>query len=179
MKKILILLPLVILVCLYSGCQNKSAMAELEAYKIQDAQEKENIELAKRYIEAINQGNFEAFRELLSPDYAIFSPPGRSEQSSLDKHIENYKAAAQEFNPFTWEIEDLIAAADKVTGRIMVSGIYQGNAPDLNATGKQLSFSLITIMRMEDGKIAEEWVIDDMLGLARQLGMELKPKEEK
>ena len=29
-----------------------------------------------------------------------------------------------------------------------------------------------------DGKVVEEWQEDDQLGLARQLGMELKPKEE-
>jgi len=37
----------------------------------------------------------------------------------------------------------------------------------------------IEILRVEDGKIAEAWAVQDILGLLMQLGMELKPKDEK
>jgi len=173
------ILPLVLILTFMIGCQNKEALAELEALKALEVREAQNIELVKRYISAINEGSFDDFTELLSPDYAVYSPPGGSEHISREKHIENYKAAAQEFKSFTWKTEDLIASGDKVICRAMVNGIYQGSVPDIKVTGKQLSFSLIAIMRIDNGKIAEEWMIDDMLGLARQLGMELKPKEEK
>ncbi len=33
-------------------------------------------------------------------------------------------------------------------------------------------------MRMENGRVAEEWQEDDQLGLVRQLGMELKPVDK-
>jgi steroid delta-isomerase-like uncharacterized protein len=179
MKKLLMILPLALILGFMVGCQDKAAMAELEAFKAQRAQEEKNMELAKRYIEAINQGNFEDFAELLSPDFTAYSPPGHPEQISRDRLIENYKTAAQDIKSFAWKIEDMMAARDKVICRAMVSGIYEGSVLGTEATGKQISFSLITIMRVENGKIAEEWMIDDMLGLARQLGMELKPKGEK
>jgi predicted ester cyclase len=178
MKKIFAIIPLVVLLCFSFGCQDKEAMAELEAFKAQEVQEGNNMELVKRYVEAINQGNFEDFEELLSSDYAGHSPPGYPENISRDRLIENYKGVAKDFKSFAWEIEDLMAAGDKVICRVMVSGFYEGSLPDIKVTGEQISFSLIAIMRVEDGKIAEEWMIDDMLGLARQLGMELQPKEE-
>ena len=34
-------------------------------------------------------------------------------------------------------------------------------------------------MRIADGKVKEWWALEDNLGLMRQLGMELKPKENK
>ena len=71
----------------------------------------------------------------------------------------------------------MIAAGDKVACRIIARGIYKGGFPDIPATEKEFEFSLITIMRIENGKVVEEWQEDDQLGLARQLGMELKPKE--
>jgi len=37
----------------------------------------------------------------------------------------------------------------------------------------------IEIYHFKDGKIVEVWEISDALGLMQQLGMELKPKEEK
>ena len=178
MKKLYIILPLVMILCFMFGCQDKAVMVELEELKAQEAQEKQNMELAKRYIEAINQGNYEILMELLSPDYAAYSPPGISGHVSRERLIENYTTAAKQFGSFTWKIEDIIAAGDKVVCRIMVSGIYQGSVPGVKVTGAQVSFSLINIMRIESEKIVEEWMIDDMLGLARQLGMELKPKEE-
>jgi len=37
-------------------------------------------------------------------------------------------------------------------------------------------FGLITIIRLQDGKIVEEWQQGDQLRFARQMGMELMPK---
>ncbi len=160
------------------GCQGKEAMAELEEFKAQAALEERNMEVAKRYIDTLNEGNFEAFKELLSPDYAIFSPSGSPEPASREKLIDNYREARKAISEFTWGIKDITAAKDKVICRIAVRGTYRGGIPGLPATQKKLEFSLITIMRMENGRVIEEWQEDDQLGFARQLGMELKPKEE-
>jgi len=160
------------------GCQDKEAMAELEAMKAQAEVEEQNKALAKHYIEILNEGNFEAFKELLSPNYAIYSPSGYPEPTSREKLIENYKGARKAFSEFIWSIEDVIAAKDKVICRIIIKGTYKGEVVDLLAAEKKFEFSLITIMRMENGKIVEEWQEDDQLGFARQLGMELKPKEK-
>ena len=87
--------------------------------------------------------------------------------------------AKKAFTEFTWSIEDIIASGNKVIIRVNISGLYQGGVPDLPTKATEFKFSLISIMRMESGRIAEEWQEDDQLGLVRQLGMELKPKEDK
>ena len=177
MKKLFLILAMALILCFMVGCQDREAMAELEEFRAQAAVEEQNIGVAKHYIETINQGNFEALKELLSPDYAIYSPSGYPDPTSREKLIENHKGAAEAFSEFTLSIEDMIAAGDKVTCRIIARGIYTGGFPDIPATGRDFKFSLITIMRIENGKVIEEWQEDDQLGLARQLGMELKPKE--
>ncbi len=73
----------------------------------------------------------------------------------------------------------MIAAKDKVICRIIARGTYKGGVSEIPETEKEFEFSMITIMRIENGRVVEEWQEDDQLGLARQLGMELKPKEEK
>ena len=35
------------------------------------------------------------------------------------------------------------------------------------------------IFQVENGKVVEEWGVSDLLGFYKQLGFELKPKEEK
>lgn len=179
MKKLLMVIPLTLALCFVVSCQNKEAMAELEEFKTQAKIEEQNIALAKHYVEAFNSGNFDAFMEFLSSDYAIYSPSGYPEPTSREKLIENYKGAAAAFSDFTWSIEDIIAAGDKIICRIIVRGTYDGGASALPEAEKKFEFSMISIMRIKNGQIVEEWQEDDQLGFARQLGMELKPKEEK
>jgi steroid delta-isomerase-like uncharacterized protein len=179
MKKFLLIFPLIVLLCLSFGCRDKDAMAELKGFKARVEVEKQNMALARQYIDTFNRGDFDAFVDLLSPDYAIYNPSGYPEPSSRDKLIENLKGAAQAFSGFTWSVEDMMAAGDRVICRIKVTGTYVGGMPGLPEDAREFEFSLITIMRLEDGKIVEEWQEDDQLGLARQLGMELRPIEEK
>ncbi|MFC2163789.1 ester cyclase [Acidobacteriota bacterium] len=178
MKKFLMIFLLFLIVCFMLSCQDTDAIAELEEFKAQAEVEQQNMELAKRYIEAINDGNFDAFKEFLSSDYAIYSPSGYPEPTSREKLIENYKGVQEAFSEFIWNIEDIIAARDKVICRIMIRATSKSGVPGLPETEKEVKFSLITIMRMDNGKVVEEWQEDDQLGFARQLGMELKPKEE-
>jgi predicted ester cyclase len=51
--------------------------------------------------------------------------------------------------------------------------------PGFPATGNKFEYSAIVIVRIEDGRIIEEKIEFDELGFMMQLGMELKPKEEK
>ena len=179
MEKLLRILPLALILCLTFSCRDQEAVTELEMFRAGAEVEEQNRELVKHYIEVFNKGDFEAFKEILSPDYAVFNPSGSDKSSSREELIENYKGALDAFSEFTWSIEDMIAAGDKVICRVMARGEYIGGVPGLPATGKEIAFSMISIMRIENGKVVEEWQEDDQLGLARQLGMELKPKEEK
>ena len=176
MKGHLVLLFALILCCIV-GCKDRKAMTELAKFKEKTETEERNVALAKHYIEAINKGNFDAMKELLSPDYAIFSPSGYPKSTSREKLIENYIIVKNSFPEFVWSIKDIIAANDKVICRIIINGSYKGEIPNLPDTEKSFEFSLITIIRIENGQIIEEWQEDDQLGFARQLGMELKPKE--
>ncbi|UCC40495.1 MAG: ester cyclase [Candidatus Aminicenantes bacterium] len=176
MKKLCMILPMALILCFMVGCQDKAAMAELEEFKAQAEVEEQNKALAKRYVETFNKGDFEAFKELLSPGYAVYNPSGTTKSTSREKLIESYKMAQDAFTEFTWSIEEMIAAGDKVVCRIIARGTYKGGVESIPVSEKELEFSLINIMRIENGKVVEEWQEDDQLGLARQLGMELKPK---
>lgn len=172
-----VIAALAVIVCFGAGCQGRGEKARLEELKARAEAEERNTELAHRYIEAFNQGDLEAFKELLSPDYGIYSPSGYPERTSRDKLIENYVGVRKVFLDFTWNIEDIIAAKDKVVCRIIAKGTYKGGVPVIPVAEKEFVFSMITIMRIADGKIVEEWQEDDQLGLMRQLGLDLKPKE--
>ncbi|MBK6712738.1 MAG: ester cyclase [Chloroflexi bacterium] len=65
----------------------------------------------------------------------------------------------------------MVAEGDKVVVRFTVTGTHQGFFAGIPATGKQVAMQGIIIHRLHNGKIIEDWVVRDTLGLMQQLGM--------
>jgi len=177
MKKLLIILPLALILCFMVGCQDKEAMAELEAMKAQAEVEEQNKELARKMFEAWGKGDFETYKELLAPDYANYYPSRSTTPMSQEETIEIRKMLQKAFPDISWSIEELIATEDKVIIRFIERGTHEGEFQGIPATGNKYESSGISIRRIENGKVVEEREELDLLGLYQQLGMELKPKE--
>jgi len=181
MKKLCIILLLALILCFMVGCQDKEAMAELEEFKAQAEIEKANKALATRYNEAWESGDLEAIKEIYSPDFVWHATDG-SDLSSEEmieinrKSIEQYKIA---FPDMTIINEDVIVKGDKVITRYTLRGTHTGDVDGIPATGNKIELSGIEIIQVEDGKIVESWEVNNLLRFYQQLGMELKPKEEK
>ena len=179
MKKLCMILPMALILCFMVSCQDKEAMAELEAMKAQAEVEEQNKELVKREWEAWNKGDFEAFKELLAPDYAYYLPSGSTKPRSREEVIEIGKMLHNAFPDITFSIEGLIAEGDRVTVRFIYRGTHKGEFEGIPATGNEFEGSGISISRIENGKVVEQRKEIDALGMLQQLGMELKPKEGK
>ena len=67
--------------------------------------------------------------------------------------------------------EDLIAEGDKVTMRYAWRGTHKGELMGIPPTGKQVVTSGISILRIANGKIAEQWDNFDNLGMLQQIGV--------
>jgi steroid delta-isomerase-like uncharacterized protein len=69
-------------------------------------------------------------------------------------------------------VEDAIAEGDQVVTRWTIRGTHQGEIEEFGpATGRQIEIKGITIHRIEDGKIVEEWERYDNLSVMQQLGL--------
>jgi steroid delta-isomerase-like uncharacterized protein len=69
-------------------------------------------------------------------------------------------------------VEDVVAEGDKVVTRVTLRGTHQGEVEEFGPpTGRQVEIEGITIHRIEDGKIAEEWNSYDNLSMMQQLGL--------
>jgi steroid delta-isomerase-like uncharacterized protein len=78
-----------------------------------------------------------------------------------------YRAA---FPDLHFEPELMLADGDKAAVRWRITGTHQGELMGLPATGKRIAVSAIDVYRFENGKIAEQWVALDNLGILQQLG---------
>ena len=179
MKKLCMILPTALILCFMVGCQDKEAMAELEAMKAQAEVEEQNKELARKWFEEIDKGNWDFIREKGAPDYAEYLPSGITESMSLEQGIKQTKMFIKGIPDIVHDIEEIIAVGDKVIVRFIGRGTHSGDIEEMGipATGKAVEVSSIIIWRIEDGKVVEEWQEADMLGFMQQFGFELKPKE--
>jgi len=175
MKRLLLLISLALILCIMTGCSDKEAMAELEAFRAQQEAEEYNKTLIKRYYDAFLNGDTETLREILAPDYVWHT--GSEPDFSLEETLEDVKKQSVMYSDRTYRVEDLIAEGDKVVVRYIVRGVHTGDVDGFPATGNTFEASSIEIIRIEGGKIAESWEEYDNLGHYEQLGMELKMKE--
>jgi steroid delta-isomerase-like uncharacterized protein len=67
-------------------------------------------------------------------------------------------------------VEDLIAEGDKVVARWKSRATHRGDYMGIPASGKEVEFTGISFYRIEGGKIAESWTVEDQFGLMRQIG---------
>ena len=68
-------------------------------------------------------------------------------------------------------IEDMVAEGDKVAVRWTVEGTHRGELLGIPPTGRHTRVMGISIYRLAEGKIAEQWEQWDKLDLMRQLGV--------
>jgi len=64
MKKSIVILPLVLILCFIGGCQDKAAMEELEGFRAQAELEELNKALVVQMYEESGKGNIEKGREI-------------------------------------------------------------------------------------------------------------------
>ena len=68
-------------------------------------------------------------------------------------------------------IDELIDAGDRIIVRLNITGTHTGPLVGLPATGKSFEFRDMTVCRVENGKIVEQWGLSDYLTLYVQLGL--------
>lgn len=179
MKKLLCIIPLAVLLCIVFACQNKAEKAELEKFITQAKVEEQNKLVVMKWMDSINQGDFDALKELMAPGYLLYSPSRSIESQSSDEYIELTKTFRKAFPDITWKILEIIPVGDRVIMRYLSRGTHKGEFAGIPATGNQMEYGGTAIYRIENGKVVEEMVDNDGLGIMLQLGMELKLKEIK
>jgi steroid delta-isomerase-like uncharacterized protein len=75
-------------------------------------------------------------------------------------------------------VREMIVSQDTVVTRWNLSGTNTGAFEGVEPTGNYISFEGVFVSRVADGKLVEEWVYYDALGLWQQQGYTLVPSAE-
>jgi len=133
----------------------------------------DNKALVRRYIEVVwNKRNAAALDEFVAPNYKRYPSPTVTPLTceGQRERITGFHAA---FPDIHFTVEDLFAEGDRVLFRARMRGTHQGLFPfqHVAPTGKQVTVSVIDVVRIEHGRFAEHWGGPDYLDLLQQLGL--------
>ncbi|MCO5734308.1 ester cyclase [Rhizobium sp. SSA_523] len=113
-------------------------------------------------IEVIQEGSEAAFRELMATDFVNHAAPHGAPNGpeSMWNTFQNILRPA--LSGLTVNIHDQIAEGDKVTTRKTITGTHTGSLLGIPATGREVSISVIDIVRVEEGRYAEHWGLNTL-----------------
>ena len=131
----------------------------------------QNKALVRQMVEEVfNQGNVSQADKFLAPNFVEREelPPGISRDREGVKQLTTMLRSA--FPDFKATIDDIVAEGDKVVIRQTWSGSHKGEFMGIPPTGRSVSFGVIDIIRIAEGKCVEHWGQMDSMSLMQQLG---------
>ncbi len=175
--RILTVVPVLVLFFLLYY-QNQSLRSERRELKTQAEVAEQNKTSFRYMLEETDKGNYAAWEEVCSPNYVSYFA-GVPKPMSLEEHIQANRAFLVAFPDFHHEINDMVAEDDMVSARVTLTGTHNGEFMGIPPSGNKIEYHAFMTARFSDKRIVELWGVADMMTLMMQLGMELKPKEEK
>jgi steroid delta-isomerase-like uncharacterized protein len=138
----------------------------------------ENKTVARRAFEDhFNTGNLDLGEEIFTPGYVNHDPSLPDFGSGPEAANQAVRLYRNAFPDARITVEDQVAEGDKVATRWSARGTHQGELTGVGPTGNRVEITGITISRIEGGKIAEDWINYDALGMLQQVGAIPTPEE--
>jgi len=125
---------------------------------------------ARRYDTFWNNGDEALARAALAPNFVDNTlPTGRSQGVAGPLAASRFMRFA--IPDLRCEIEQMIVASDRVVTHLRFRGHFIGHFGQIQGHGQTINFIATDIYRIADGRIAENWHIEDNQTLQQQLGV--------
>ena len=128
-----------------------------------------NEELVRRFFEEFCNGRQAGVAdEIVAADFVSHGPqaPPAEGPDGVKARVGLYQEAVAG----QWDVDEIFSAGDYVVARWTGRGNHQGELMGVEPTGKDIAVDAISIFRVSDGQIHEEWTVWDALGLLQQVG---------
>lgn len=154
--------------------QTRKAVKDFLFQSLNNGKYSENMnkEIVTQFIQkVVNEGKIDEVPNLWTTDMK-WHGGSMGEIEGIDNYMKSLRASVgSAFVDMHLDIKDIITSVDKVVLRFTNSGnnmgAFMGNKP----TNKNALWEGIGVYRIKDGKIAEAWFSEDILGMYSQLGL--------
>lgn len=131
--------------------------------------EQQSKEIVREFLEEVfNKQKVELIDEFLAPDYVLHHPgvPGPMGRDAFPEFVACFPAG---FADFAIRVKSVIAEADEVAVRFVLSGVHHGTFMGVEATGRDVELPGIAFYRLRNGKIVEDRPIIDWALMLEQM----------
>jgi steroid delta-isomerase-like uncharacterized protein len=128
-----------------------------------------NKAIVRKMFEAINKQSLASLDKLMAPDFVLHMHTQQTQGWEVNRQVVEDEIKA--FPDLHVAIEDIIAEGDKVCVRLQETATHTGEYRGLAPTGNKLSYTVVAIWRIVEGKIVEGWIVYDQLDFLKQLGV--------
>jgi steroid delta-isomerase-like uncharacterized protein len=129
-----------------------------------------NKAIARRFAQIWGKGSLNIVDELAAPNISVSYPLLPETVHGPEAFKQVLMMVHSGLPDADVSVEEEIAEGDKVVVRWTMRGTHMSELMGIPPTGKQATWTGITIYRLADGKIVEEKGEEDSLGLMQQLG---------
>ncbi len=134
----------------------------------------ENKTVVLRFVEQVqNQHNLDALDEVMATDFVDHS--GMPNLPGIEGAKAFFTMMFAAFPDMHFTIVQQLAEGDQVLTHKRFHGTHLGAFMGIPATGKTVSFDVMDILTVRNGKMTDHWTVGDFLSLMQQLGAMPEP----
>ena len=165
-NRFIMAMPVIAILFLVAGCASPEKPAQEKADPVEA-----NIKLYSHvWDEVMNKGNLDMFNDSnFTKDVVMHASP--KDAVGIDSARAYYGNFLTGFSKIQFTIKDIFGQGDKLVKYWNFKGTHTGSFFGIPATGKTVSIDGTTLVRMANGKIAEERDFFDNLDFMTQLGL--------
>ncbi len=153
---------LIITIIFITGCQQQTDNS--------NNQVEDNIKMYTNvWDEILNKGNIDMIDTQFASNYV-----NKTVSSTVNGQAEAkefFGAFLTGFSDIKFVVDEIFGVDDRIIKRWTFSGTHSGEFSGIAATGNQITLQGVSVARIVDGKVAEEFDYMDDLGFLQQLGV--------
>jgi predicted ester cyclase len=130
----------------------------------------ENVALVRRFMDVFGQSDMTLLDQIVADNWVNHDPslPPLQGKAGARQLVALFQAG---FPDVRVTVEDIFGAGDKVAFGFAIDGTNTGSLMDMAPTGKKVHVVGHGIIRVVDGKVTDNWVTADFMGLMQRLGV--------
>ena len=140
------------------------------AVPIPDAQREAALKAVRAFYDFWNTGDEALLQEAVAPNFTDHTlPPGRPQGPEEPAFASRrFRAAVPDLKV---TVEKMIVAGDYVTVHMNFTGHFTGRFGQTQGKGQPIPFIATDLVKIENGRIADNWHIEDNLTLLQEMGV--------
>jgi C-1 hydroxylase len=138
------------------------------SYRRRRVSETDNRTLFLRFVDAWNSRDTARMVEFWSPDLVHHHRDGDYGRDEVFTLMSGFMEA---FPDLRFDVEQVVADGDFVSARMKARATHQNAFAGFPPTGREVAVTVMGMVRIDEGRIAEHWNVMDELALMQQLGL--------